>query len=152
MTPDNGHARQSIMAALSQYNIAGDQGDYQRAVRSFHEQGRIEFANGNVLVGRADIAAFLAKLSRDRTLPYGGDIFQRHHLSTCSVEFSAPDLAESVTYFSVLTEIGLDHFGVYSDRFAKTADGWLILRRRIRIDFVREDSRFARAGMKVSGR
>jgi hypothetical protein len=69
-------------------------------------------------------------------------MFVRHHISTSHVEFTGPDTAEGRTYFAVYTPIGPDHAGVYTDRFRKTGDRWLISHRKVRTEWRAENSFF----------
>ena len=61
--------------------------------------------------------------------------FVRHNLGTCLIELTGLREAKARTYFSVFTDIGLDHSGVYDDEFSKVGDDWLFKRRSIRLDW-----------------
>jgi len=67
--------------------------------------------------------------------------FLRHHLTSCYIELVGPTDAYAWTYFLVTTPIGLDHSGVYIDRFAVVSGRWLIAQRRIKVDWAHERSR-----------
>ena len=47
------------------------------------------------------------------------------------------------SYFTVLTEIGLDHYGRYRDTFVPVGDQWLIEHRYVSVDWRAERSTMA---------
>jgi hypothetical protein len=64
-----------------------------------------------------------------------------HCASTTSRSRSAR--AVSSSYFTVLTEIGLDHDGRYRDTFVPVGDQWLIEHRYVSVDWRAERSTMA---------
>jgi hypothetical protein len=99
------------------------------------------------LNGRRDIAETLGTRALARGHGGGGTKFQRHNVANIDVELDG-EQARVRSYFTVFTEIGLDHLGRYEDRFVKIGDEWLIDDRLARLDAVSARSRFAPA---VSG-
>jgi hypothetical protein len=73
-------------------------------------------------------------------------VFLRHNLTTRRIEFRGPTEADAWTYFFVMTPIGLDHCGVYVDRFVRQGDQWLIASRRVKIDWRAENSSMLQRG------
>ena len=49
----------------------------------------------------------------------------------------------AASYFQVITDIGLDHWGRYRDRFAPVADRWLLVQRSVKTDGYAAASFFA---------
>lgn len=137
MTLDEVIAREAIRYTMSVYTNAGDRGALDELVSAFAPDGTIELFGGTH-TGREAIAAKLGSLidpnaaGPDR-VPLG---FMRHNLTSCRIEMRGDSEANAWTYFNVLTPLGLDHCGVYVDRFAKHGDRWLIAHRRIKIDWV----------------
>ena len=50
----------------------------------------------------------------------------RHNVTNIRFTDVCPDEAHVGCYFTVVTEIGLDHFGRYGDVFVPVGDDWLI--------------------------
>ena len=68
-----------------------------------------------------------------------------HHVATLRVWRTAPpDAARAESYFSVYTEIGLDHWGVYRDRLRCENGRWLLAERRVHVDGAVAGSRLVR--------
>ncbi len=59
----------------------------------------------------------------------------RHNLTNIRFVDLSPTEARVESYFTVLTEIGLDHYGRYRDRFAPVGDEWLIQHRFVSTDW-----------------
>jgi hypothetical protein len=55
-----------------------------------------------------------------------------------------PHQALVACYFTVVTEIGLDHYGRYRDVFVPVDDRWLIQHRFVSTDWSAPDSTMAR--------
>ena len=53
-----------------------------------------------------------------------------------------PDEAVVASYFTVITEIGLDHMGRYRDRFVPVGDRWLIAHRFVSTDWRSPETTF----------
>ncbi len=141
MTLDEVIAREAIRHTLSVYTNAGDRGALEELASAFLPDGVLEMFGGT-FVGRAAIIERLAHVvdptaSGPGAVPLG---FLRHHLTSCRIDLAGAE-ASVWTYFVVNTPIGLDHSGVYVDRFARVGDDWLIARRRIKVDWAHERSR-----------
>ncbi|MDY7105078.1 MAG: nuclear transport factor 2 family protein [Actinomycetota bacterium] len=137
MTPDELAARASIRVAIETYTSAGDRGALDELTSAFTADGRLELF-GRVCIGRAAIADALGRVVDPRCTgpdrrPLG---FLRHHLTSSKVDLDDDGRsARGWTYFLVLTPIGLDHGGVYVDRFVPDGDRWAIAERRIKVDW-----------------
>ena len=147
MTPEQVIAREAIIHTQSVYNTEGDRGRLEGLVQTFTEDGVLELDRG-VFSGREEISRALSAAVEDKrqeaaTAGQGGSvarIFLRHNLTTRRIEFLGAEEADVWTYFFVMTPIGLDHSGVYVDRFVRRDDRWLIARRRVKIDWQSEHS------------
>ena len=138
MTPDQAVAREAIAHTQSVYNTEGDRGRFDGLLATFAADGVLELDRG-VFTGREEICAALspavdAKRAEARAAD-GPRIFLRHNLTTRRIEFRGPGEADAWTYFFVVTPIGLDHCGVYVDRFVRQGEQWLIANRRVKIDW-----------------
>ena len=136
MTPDEALAREEIRYTMSIYNSEGDRGRIEALAAAFTEDGVLEFS-GARHTGRPAIIQALSPTvaaNRDRA-DDGMPSFLRHNLTTSRIELRSDTEADAWTYFNVITPIGLDHCGVYVDRFVRVADRWLIAHRRVKIDW-----------------
>lgn len=122
---------------LARYNICGDRGQIDEVVALFTPDGRLTIPLWSAQ-GRDEIARCL-KLgaSFGETRPS----FVRHHLTTSAVSWAGDDIAAR-TYFQVITDVGLDHSGVYVDRLVQTGDAWAFRERDVRIDWKAPNSLF----------
>lgn len=124
--------RVAIRHLMARYNINGDRGRVDELAATFAEDGAIEFS-GEKTVGRAAVFTRLSggdgKTARNPALTVS-----RHHITTSLVDIDG-DRASGRTYFQVLTDIGLDHHGVYVDAIAKIDGEWHFTHREVRIDW-----------------
>ena len=142
-------AREEIRDAISRYNHAGDRGRLAELVSCFHENGSLDLAGIPLLVGRSAIEAHLAGVVRDLANRTERAVV-RHHVSSIQIEFEADDVARAASYFVVFTEIGLDHWGRYADRFERVDGVWGISLRKVRVDGATPDSRMAASHVPAS--
>jgi len=138
VTPDDLLALEEIRHVLSTYTMAGDRGRINELISAFADDGILEFG-GTQHKGHAAIAAALTPAVADKraALASTGNPppFVRHNLTSCRIELRGSVDADGWTYFSVVTPIGLDHCGVYVDRFTKASGRWLLAHRRVKIDW-----------------
>jgi hypothetical protein len=127
--------RDAIRDLLARYTYNGDRGRLEALASCFADDGVLEFP-GATAAGPAAIAAALAPGARDPRLT-----FVRHHVTNPLVEPDGDD-ASARSYFAVYTAIGPDHAGTYSDKLVRTAAGWRIARRLVRIDWQSDRSLF----------
>lgn len=140
MTPDQAAAVRAIEHTQAVYTTEGDRGRIDGLLTAFTPDGVLEF-HGRAHVGHPAIRAALTPTVDAGDRRSAGRVFLRHHLTTRRVEFDGPDDADAWTYFLVINPIGVDHAGVYVDRFARIADRWLISHRRVKIDWAAPESR-----------
>lgn len=129
-------AREAIRQLMAQYNTAGDTGRREELASVFADDAHL-VAPGLDLHGKQAIVAGLFR-KPDAAAPRFK--VYRHHLTTSKVEFISKDAAKARTYFFVITEIGLDHTGVYTDEFRRDPAGWVLSRRAVRLDHVSQHS------------
>jgi uncharacterized protein (TIGR02246 family) len=137
-------AREEIRDVIARYSHAGDRGRLDDLVACFAEDGVMELEGLAPLRGRDAIRRHLAGVVEDLAAATTRATL-RHHVSSIRIERTAADEATARAYFAVYTEIGLDHWGRYDDRFARTDAGWAIARRRVRVDGAAADSRMTAA-------
>ena len=134
MQPGELAARESIRDLVARYNMSGDSGRIAELVALFAPDGELE-VDGAVYRGRTALEAFFTGVAR------GGDRGPelralRHHLATQQIDLEGEERATGRVYFSVYTDRGLDHWGVYRDDYRLTGEGWRFARRRVSLDGV----------------
>jgi hypothetical protein len=141
MTPDEVLAREAIAHTQSVYNTEGDRGRLDGLLLTFTENGVLVLDRGEFR-GRDAIRGALSGAvdAKRREASAGRQLFLRHHLTTRRIEFAGDAAADVWTYFFVMTPVGLDHSGVYVDRFVRQGERWLIESRRVKIDWQSENS------------
>lgn len=136
----------AILHTMSIYHINLDQGDFQAFGGAFTENGIFETTSGIRLVGRSNICETFAHRREERSKDFApGSIFQRHHLTSRLIEMAGPHSATAYSYVMLMSEVGLDHFGTYHDKFQKIGDRWLISHRKSQVDWISPKSRFQSA-------
>lgn len=132
MTPEN---LEAIRALVMRYNIGGDRGRVEELASCFASDGVLEFPRGTGRGPEGIVAALKSGTAHDR------QTLSRHHLTTMQI-LPGPN-ADSATgriYFLGLADNGLDHSGVYVDRYRKEGGEWRIALRQVRIDWQAETS------------
>ncbi len=141
-------ARESVRDTLASYHFAGDRGLLDELAACFHADGSLEVVGSEPLVGRTAIGDGLGTMLGSRRRSEGpGDestateappapIRVRHHLATPHFVLVTPTEIRTSSYFSVMTDIGLDHWGRYADVLAPDGDNgrWLLLRRVVTVE------------------
>ncbi|HZM29511.1 MAG TPA: nuclear transport factor 2 family protein [Acidimicrobiales bacterium] len=134
--------RERIRDTLARYSWGGDSLRLDDVAASFCEDGELEIRGGEVHRGREAIVAYIGGVGRRDAAPAappgpagGRRPIVRHSVSNVRFVELHPDHALVVAYFTVFTEIGLDHYGRYRDRFVPVGDEWLIRHRFVSTDW-----------------
>ncbi|MCV7194912.1 nuclear transport factor 2 family protein [Mycobacterium angelicum] len=142
-------AREQIRDTLTRYNWSGDAGQLDDLAATFCADGVLEIGGslGHLapLHGRSAIAAFLGGISRAVTVSTDRRPVVRHNVTNVLFTELTPQQAHVWSYFTVLTHIGLDHFGRYRDTLVPEDGTWLIKHRRVATDWAAPESAMARA-------
>jgi hypothetical protein len=144
-------ARECCRDTLAQYTHAGDRYQLDQFAGVFCEDGLLEIRGQPPLRGRAaimerfggasgaqqaqDVAAAAREEGSSRRIV-------RHTLTNVRFEAVSPVEATVASYFTVFTEIGLDHMGRYRDRLVPVEDRWLIAHRFVSTDWRAPESIF----------
>ena len=126
-------ARESIRATLARYNAAGDRGQLAELAGCFAPDGVLRFTRDDEAVGPAEIERQLSELTL-RAKESGRSKYVHHHVSALDIELTSQTEARVRSYFHVITERGLDHWGRYDDIVVDCGDRWLIKDRRVSTD------------------
>ncbi|MDO3639582.1 nuclear transport factor 2 family protein [Mycolicibacterium arseniciresistens] len=138
-------AREQIRDTLARYHWAGDAGRIDDLTRTFCPDGTLEVRNVATMSGRREIAAFLGGVTAPARPGSAPDLRRivRHNLSNTQFLQLTPESALVASYFTVITEIGLDHCGRYRDTLTPHDGEWLIQRRFVSTDWRASDSTMA---------
>jgi hypothetical protein len=134
---------------IARYNHAGDRGRLDELVLCFTEDGVMQLADVPELRGRDAIRGYLEGVVRDLAEATTRATL-RHHVASILIELTGADTANASSYFSVYTEVGLDHWGSYRDQLARVGEAWLLAKRRVHVDGATPSSRMA-MGHRVAG-
>ena len=133
--------REAIRYTISRYNSAIDRSAYPELAHVFTPDGTMAFGGQARFEGREKIIAALSAGAEKRGA-LDAKNFQRHLLGNSIINVVDDRTARSVHYILVITELGVDHSGVYVDDFVKSGERWLIKQRQANLEWVRPDSRF----------
>lgn len=137
-------AREQIRDTLARYNWSGDAGRLEGLAETFCADGVLEIRGLEPLRGRTEIVAFLGGVTGKVARNVDVKPVVRHNVANVLFTGLTPDRAEVSSYFTVVTQIGLDHFGRYRDVLVPDGGGWLIKHRKVSTDWAAPDSTMAR--------
>ncbi|MDG5482940.1 nuclear transport factor 2 family protein [Mycolicibacterium gadium] len=139
-------ARERIRDSLARYNWSGDAMRLPELAESFCEDGELELRGGAPVQGRAAIVEFLGGAVASPNVvaqESGVRRIVRHNVTNIRFTEMTPQRAGVACYFTVFTEIGLDHYGRYRDLFVPVDDEWLIRHRFVSTDWHAPNSTMA---------
>jgi SnoaL-like domain len=137
-------AREQIRDTLARYNWSGDAGRLDGLAETFCTDGVLEIRGVEPLRGRSQIADFLGGVTGN--IAGDGDVKRvvRHNIANVLFTGLTADEAHVSSYFTVVTQIGLDHFGRYRDTLVPGDGTWLIKHRKVSTDWAAANSAMAR--------
>jgi hypothetical protein len=141
-------ARERIRDTLARYNWSGDALKLEELTAAFCPDGALEVRGEEPKRGREAIIAYLGGVSPGTRpvpveAPKGPKRIVRHVLTNVRFLELTPQRASVGSYFTVVTEVGLDHYGRYRDVFVPAGDEWLIEHRFVSTDWRSPDSTMA---------
>jgi ketosteroid isomerase-like protein len=139
---DRSVAREQIRDLVARYNANGDTGRFPQVRALFLEDAVMRIEPDQEYVGIESIMTIFTGTSSNTASSALTHV--RHFTSTHQIDFDDDSHAAGRLYFAVLTDVGLDHWGRYVDRYVKTADGWRFARRSVSVDGWSERSLFPR--------
>jgi hypothetical protein len=137
-------AREQIRDTLARYNWSGDAGRLDGLAETFCADGVLEIRGSEPLRGRSEIMAFLGGVTGNIAMNTDVKPIVRHILSNVLFTALTPGEAQVSSYFSVVTHIGLDHFGRYRDTLVPDGGTWLTKHRKVSTDWASPNSIMAR--------
>lgn len=145
-------ARERIRDTLALYTWSGDAFRLAEMVEAFCADGTLEVRGQPPHVGREAIIAFLSggtgggddegrrRALQEQARTTGVRRLVRHSVANLRFLELTPARATVATYFTVVTEIGLDHCGRYRDTLVPVDDRWLLQHRFVSTDWRAPDS------------
>jgi hypothetical protein len=140
-------ARERIRDTLARYNWSGDGLRLDELAETFCEDGELELRDRGPVRGRAGIVELLggAVASPNAAAQATGvKRIVRHNVTNIRFTDVTRQEARVACYFTVFTEIGLDHYGRYRDILVPVGDDWLIRHRFVSTDWSAPDSTMTR--------
>ncbi len=140
-------ARERIRDSLALYTWSGDAFRLSELAGAFCADGTLEVRGCEPLRAREAIVEFLGGGSEpggdevrraaleERAAASGVRRIVRHNVANIRFIELAPQHAVVACYFTVFTEIGLDHYGRYRDTFVPVDHQWLIRHRYVSTDW-----------------
>jgi uncharacterized protein (TIGR02246 family) len=133
-------ARERIRDTLARYSWSGDSLRLDEFAQAFCEDGELRLRGRDPVRGRAAIVEFLSGVGATGS---AGTRVVRHNVTNIRFLEITPQQALVASYFTVFTEVGLDHHGRYRDTFVPADDRWLIRHRFISTDWAAPESTMA---------
>ncbi len=133
-------ARESIRDLVARYNANGDSGRFEQVLSVFAENAVMEIvgADGEVqrFEGTEQIATIFTgtKAGWDAAAAGQARHHIRHFVATHQIDLVDPAHASGRSYFAVIMNHGLDHWGRYIDEYEEHEGRWVIARRRTYTD------------------
>lgn len=134
-------ARESIRDLVARYNANGDAGRFAQVRELFSAEATMDIGDGRVYRGRDEVMTIFTR-TKEGTGATSGLTHVRHTTSTHQIDLVDPHSATGRLYFAVLTDVGLDHWGRYVDRYLVEDDRWKFASRVVTVDGWSADSLF----------
>ena len=125
------NARECIRDTVARYNQAGDRGRYAEMIECFTDDGVLVIVDDAEYRGRPALERFFSGVSGTAR---PGLTQMRHCVTNLTIDVDGPGAATAASYFQVITDIGLDHWGRYRDRLVPVGDRWLLAERSVKTD------------------
>jgi hypothetical protein len=133
-------AREAIRDTVARYNHSGDAGRFDAMIQCFAPDGVLTIVGGGEHRGHDELRAFFSGVSGTAR---PGFTHLRHCVTNLLIDVESPTGADARSYFEVITDIGLDHWGRYRDRFVPSGERWLLAHRSVKTDGYAPGSSFA---------
>lgn len=147
MQPWELSAREHVRDTLARYTWSGDAGRVDDLAATFCDDGVLEIRGEPPLRGRAAIVDRLGAVAATAPAADAVRRIVRHNLANIRFTELSPRSARVSSYFTVFTEIGLDHYGRYRDELVPVegpeGTEWLIKHRFVATDWSAPDSTMA---------
>ena len=133
-------AREQIRGLVAAYNALGDRGRFDAVMALFAEDAVMDVGDEGSYEGLDQIRTIFTG-TRDSILDRDGDSggggeprFLQHHTTGLHITMGGCAEANGHSYFTVMTDRGVDHWGRYQDAYRPVDGHWRFASRRVRID------------------
>ncbi len=133
-------ARESIRDLVTRYNANGDSGRFAQ-VRPLFALDASMHLMGQSYVGIDEVMTIFTN-TQSQIAGHDTPAYLRHSTSTHQIDLVDEAHATGRVYFSVITPIGLDHWGRYVDSYRVVDGQWRFAERRVTVDGKVPDSIF----------
>ncbi len=121
-------AREAVRDLVARYNANGDTGRVDQVVALFAPDAVLD-VSGTAYNGHVEIRGMFEQAITDMSVATA----IQHHTSTLQIDVVDESHARARSYFQVLMDGGLDHWGRYVDEFAVVDDRWVFTHRRVTV-------------------
>ena len=146
MEPWELDAREQIRGLVASYNALGDRGRFDAVMALFAEDAVMDVGDEGSYEGLDQIRTIFTG-TRDSILDGNGEgdgagdgssgdgpRFLQHHTTGLHITLDGRAEATGHSYFTVMTDRGMDHWGRYQDAYRPVDGHWRFASRRVRID------------------
>lgn len=130
-------ARESIRDLVTRYNSNGDTGRFEHTMELFAEDAVMTIPGGEYR-GKDEILTIFTgtrdQLSSKASSRAAPPAYVRHSTATHQIDLIDETRATGRCYFTVITPIGVDHWGRYRDEYKLVGDRWLFASRHVTVD------------------
>jgi hypothetical protein len=125
-------ARESIRDLVTRYNSNGDTGRFAQVLELFTDDAVMELPHRS-FHGRDEIATIFTD-TRDQVSSRATPSYGRHLTATHQIDLVDETHATGRLYYAVISPIGLDHWGRYTDRYEVVDGTWKFVARHVTVD------------------
>ena len=126
-------AREQIRDLVSRYNSNGDTGRIANVRELFCADAVMRIGRTEVHEGLDQIMSVFTGAGSRQT-GRSGPTYVRHFTATHQIDLIDDTYATGRLYFAVITDIGLDHWGVYTDTYRVDDGRWKFASRKVVLD------------------
>jgi 3-phenylpropionate/cinnamic acid dioxygenase small subunit len=127
-------ARESIRDLVARYNAKGDSGRFDEMLALFADDA-VMVTPSKTCTGSSEIRDFFQTVASGTDSSGAGRArFVRHFTSTHQIDLLDQYNARGRAYYLVLTERGLDHWGLYVDEYRRVGERWRFARRKATLE------------------
>src|ERR1700722_8402344 len=138
-------ARERIREPSARHSRSGDSLRLDEFAHAFCEDGELQLRGRDPVRGRAAVIEFLSGVAAPDSVATGSGVtrFVRHNVTNIRFLAITRQQARGTSYFTVLTEVGLDHYRRYRYILVPVDDEWLIRHRFVSTDWAAPESTMA---------